>query len=195
VWVKICGVQDAATLEACVDAGADAVGLVLVPSPRRVSLDTARRLARVARGRVELLGVFRVLDEEAVDACRAAGLDRAQGTPAAGVPLEAVLPALLDGPDLLARAAALDAPVLLVDGAAPGSGRPGDPARIATLARARSVVLAGGLSPDNVAAAVAAVRPVGVDVSSGVERVRGVKDAALIESFVKAARAAALEMP
>lgn len=191
MWVKICGVRDEATLDACIAAGADAVGVVLVPSPRQATLETAARLAAHARGRVELLGVFSRVDSAAVAACLGAGLDRAQGTPEPGLALDAVMPVLLDGPDLAARAEALSAPRLLVDGAAPGSGRSGDLARIAALARARPVILAGGLRPDTVAAAIRSVRPVGVDVSSGVERVRGDKDFELIEAFVTAARGAA----
>lgn len=76
-----------------------------------------------------------------------------------------------------------------VPGAYGGTGVTADWSRAATLARSLPLILAGGLTPENVGAAIAAVRPVGVDVSSGVER-DGVKDTAKIEAFLGAARAA-----
>jgi phosphoribosylanthranilate isomerase len=83
---------------------------------------------------------------------------------------------------------------LLLDAADPlrrgGTGRRVDWAAAAALARRRSVVLAGGLTPSNVAQAVAAVRPIGVDVSSGVEAAPGIKSADRVSAFLLSARAA-----
>ncbi len=91
------------------------------------------------------------------------------------------------------RLEALPRVTLLVDahvpGAYGGTGVTADWARAAELARSVPLMLAGGLAPENVAAAIVAVRPMGVDVSSGVER-DGVKDMAKIEAFLEAARAA-----
>jgi phosphoribosylanthranilate isomerase len=80
---------------------------------------------------------------------------------------------------------------MLFEGPSSGIGELADWGRAAELARQTAVILAGGLSPRNVAEAIHAVRPFGVDVSSGVEDVAGVKDPAKIHEFVRAARAAA----
>jgi phosphoribosylanthranilate isomerase len=77
---------------------------------------------------------------------------------------------------------------LLFEGAVSGAGRTCDWEAAAEVARRSELVLAGGLDPANVAAAIAAVRPFGVDVSSGVEAHPGVKDPQAVERFVKAAR-------
>lgn len=191
MWVKICGLRTADDVDAALEAGADAIGFVLVASPRQVDVQTARALAHRAAGRAATVGVFRRLDPAALALSRAAGLDQAQGVLDGVAPGAGVLPVVPDGPELARRADAVAAPLLLVDGPAFGSGEPADWARIASLARSRPVVLAGGLRPDTVAGAIARVRPAGVDVSSGVERARGVKDRARILAFTYAARAAA----
>jgi phosphoribosylanthranilate isomerase len=80
---------------------------------------------------------------------------------------------------------------VLFESARSGAGERADWAAAAAVAASTQLVLAGGLQPGNVAEAVRTVRPFGVDVSSGVERERGVKDAPLIHEFVRAARAAA----
>jgi phosphoribosylanthranilate isomerase len=100
----------------------------------------------------------------------------------------------LTGEDDLARLADYAAWPLLVDTPTPhhgGSGRTGNWGLAARAARTHRVVLAGGLTPDNVAAAIATVRPWGVDVSSGVEQRPGRKDQARVRAFITAARHAA----
>lgn len=191
MWVKLCGLRTAADVDAALSAGADAVGFVLVDSPRQVDDVQAQALAARVAGRATTVGVFRRLDSAALARSRALGLDLAQGV-LDGVAAEAgVLPVLADGPGLPDRAAATPASRLLVDGPRFGSGETADWDRIGALARDRSVVLAGGLHADNVGAAIARVRPAGVDVSSGIESERGVKDPARMHAFVRAARAAA----
>jgi len=204
VTVKICGLCDAAAVDAAVEAGADAVGFVLAEhSPRALTLAAAARLAaRVPSGvrRIAVLGrdpdaallaQLRALPFDAVQLYEPSALGAAQLAP-----LE-LLPAVADGPGLLRRALAAQgrsgrATAIVVDGPGGGGrGRAGDHRRIAAVAWRVPIVLAGGLDPDNVGAAVAHVRPVGVDVSSGVERRPGVKDGARIRAFVAAARAAA----
>jgi len=209
VTVKICGLrtpQDA--LVAC-EAGADMIGLMFAPSRRQVDIGTAREIVDALRasraGRdVAVVGVF--VDEQpaAIAAIAAAtGLDWIQmsgheATEAtADVPLPVLKALRFDGDPSeeawLAQPVGCDAAPLLVDahvaGSYGGAGVLGDWQRAAELAARRPVLLAGGLTVDNVAAAIAAVRPWGVDVSSGVET-DGIKDHAKIEAFVQAAKAA-----
>jgi phosphoribosylanthranilate isomerase len=203
VRVKICGLGDEAALDAACAAGADAVGVVLAPSPRQVTLPRARELlGRVPSG-VERVVVFARATRAELAAALALELDALQAEADSDwPPLPAgvfALPVLRDGPALAARAAALalEAPrpgslrgALVLDGPTGGGrGRLAHAGRARRLAAAHPVVLAGGLTPDNVAARVRAVRPCAVDVSSGVERVRGVKDPELVRAFVRAVRA------
>lgn len=192
MYVKICGLTSGEHVEAAVRAGASAVGFVLVDSPRRVSAETARTLGRAARG-LDRVAVFRDLTPEAVALAVEAECThvQARGSIAAFRALPAglrALPVILahDAPDTDALRA-LETPVLF-DGAEPGAGVLAPHDRALALARALPLVLAGGLSPTNVAATIARVRPFGVDVSSGVERRRGEKDPAAIHAFVRAAR-------
>ena len=144
---------------------------------------------------MQTVGICRVIEPDIVEQAHTAGLRGVQGrpTPAGMARAEELglrtLASVEDGDALSAWTAAFTGP-LLIDGPRSGSGQIGDLERIARIARERPLVLAGGLSPDNVAAAIEQVRPAGVDVSSGVERSRGVKDPALIREFVQTARAA-----
>ncbi len=197
--VKICGVRDAEAARACVAAGVDFAGLNFVPSSRRrvtvgdaaallpllgpvtavgvfqdAPADEVRRIARrVGLGWVQLHG------DEPVEACvalRAAGLRVIKAL------------ALRDARDV--RALADYAPVvdlLLLDGPRPGGGERFEYALLRGSRLDRPFLLAGGLSPENVAFAVRAVRPYGVDAASGVER-EGRPDADRIEAFCRAAR-------
>lgn len=198
VRVKICGLRDAVGIDAAVAAGADAVGIVLEPrSPRAVPLAAAAPLLeRVPHG-IRKVAVFVRPDDRALAAVAELGFDAVQAfapyAPPADIPLGFV-PAVTDGPDLHARAEAArhtarGAGFVLVDGPRGGGrGEKADPDRVAALAWRVPVVLAGGLTPDDVAASIAHVRPVGVDVSSGVESAPGIKDPARIAAFLAAVR-------
>ena len=115
----------------------------------------------------------------------------------AGIAVRDVAPFLIGcftaDDDRLARLDEYDLDAILVDSPAPGSGETFDWSVIDGLSSQRRLVLAGGLHPDNVTAAVARVRPWGVDVVSGVEAARGRKDPRAVERFVEAARAALSE--
>lgn len=175
------------------DAGANAVGFVFHDaSPRNLALATARELQRVVPAGVERVAVFLHPSQALVDAVVAAiGPDWLQ-TDAGDLPGlrlpegQRVLPVLRDG--------AVDTATLpgriLFESARSGAGERADWSVAGSLAGATQLVLAGGLHPANVAEAVRTVRPFGVDVSSGVERERGVKDARLIREFIRAAREA-----
>lgn len=202
LYVKICGVTTEADAALAVDAGASAVGLNFVgASPRCVDAAAARRIADAVRGRARIVGVVADLDaaaarrlahEVGLDALQLHG-DEPDDVVVALAPL-AYRAIRVAGPEDAIRAASAPGDEVLVDAFVPGrlggTGVRVAPALVAPLARARRVILAGGLTPANVAEAVAAVRPWGVDVASGVERAPGVKDTELVRAFVAAARAA-----
>lgn len=199
--VKICGVTTVADGVACARLGANAVGVNLVPgSPRRVSVERARAIARAARAAgILVVGVVADLEVDATRALRReAELDCLQlhgdETPAT---LDALLPAAykavrVGSAEDVARARAFGGEVLLVDakvdGALGGTGEAFDWSLVRDLARERRLILAGGLRPDNVARAARAVGPWGVDVASGVERAPGVKDLDAVRAFIAEAR-------
>jgi phosphoribosylanthranilate isomerase len=193
LWIKICGLRTAAAIEVAAEAGADAIGFVFhAPSPRHLEPAEARALqAAVPRG-VERVAVFLHPSQALVDAALEAiapdwvqadvdDLDRLRLLPG-----QRVLPVLRSGSTL---PAALPARCLFESGRS-GAGERADWSAAAGLARRTELVLAGGLNPETVAEAVSTVQPFGVDVSSGVERERGVKDAVLIREFIRAAREA-----
>ena len=186
--VKICGLTDPASVDAA--AAADMVGFVFAPSPRQVSPAEARTLAARLPARVKRVAVFsRASAEEIAAVCAVFPADIVQCAPGTALPPGvALLPVMheQDDEDQIA------APLVLLEAARSGggAGEVGDWDRAAAVARKRAVVLAGGLRPDNVAEAIKTVRPAGVDVSSGVEARRGVKDPARIHAFIMAARAA-----
>jgi phosphoribosylanthranilate isomerase len=190
-FIKICGMTDAQAVSAALDAGADAIGFVFAPSVRRVDPAAAAELARPARGRVpcvavtqhpdpaQLAQIFEVFQPDMLqtDAQDLAFIDLPSGVLA--------LPVVRDA------AGAPAAPArILFEGPRSGTGRVADWRAAGQLAATRDVVLAGGLTPDNVAEAIAQVRPYGVDVSSGVEDRPGCKSPARIADFVTRARAA-----
>ena len=195
--VKICGFTRTGDVDALADADIDAAGFVLWHrSPRAVSVARAVELARRLPPSVMPVGVMvrpTVADAAvAIAAIRLGELqlhDVADPTPfvALGVPVVWVAP-LTDS----AAPAPPPGTLLMVDVHDPdvhgGTGRTVNWTSAAALARVTRLVLAGGLTPENVAQAVSLVRPYGVDVSSGVEIAPGVKSAERIQRFVAAAR-------
>ena len=203
--VKICGFTRVEDVEAAVSAGADMIGLNFVSgSPRRIDVPLARALVSAARGRVEIVGVVADLEPARVaELVAEVGLDRVQ---LHGDELPEVIDALaprafkalrIGGAEDVALAARYGGDLLLVDARVPGqqggTGVRVDPALVVELSRARCLLLAGGLGPDNVAEAVRVVRPWGVDVASGVESAPGLKDERKMRAFVSEARRAAQE--
>lgn len=205
LWVKICGLSTPEAVETAIESGADAVGFVLAPgSPRTVDaalaaslVHAAREAARRAGRSVETVAVVRnqTLDDVARLA-REAGVDTVQlhgdEPDAVADALRAagfrVIRALSAGDYTRRSAAGWSSPDrLLLDAAVPGSGARFSDDELGE-APEGFWALAGGLSPENVASAVEALKPTGVDVSSGVESSRGVKDLGLIKAFIAAAR-------
>ncbi|WP_436773539.1 phosphoribosylanthranilate isomerase [Yinghuangia sp. YIM S09857] len=196
MFVKICGLKTERDVDVAVEAGADAVGFVFSESPRLVDVRTAAALgSRVPEG-VLTVGVYRNESLEYVRAtAEASGIravqlhgDYAREDFAALGGGWTLVRAVAFG-DAVPRCGELGEDMLLLDAPVPGSGEAWDWSRMPSQSGDRWL-LAGGLTPGNVAEAVAATRPWGVDVSSGVESSRGVKDPALITAFVKAARSA-----
>ncbi len=208
--VKICGLTCIADVEWAVACGADAIGLVLVPSPRQVAERSVLNLLRAAGPDVIKVAVFRFVSDDDMRGLTDLGFDavqgerRVEGVPAMPATL-AFLPVINDGPRLQSRAddavnaghhsavARLDRlgnPALLLDGPRGGGrGVAADTHRATALAQCHRIVLAGGLTPENVARSVADVGPVAVDVSSGVESGPGLKDHQRVRAFIEAARA------
>ena len=196
--VKICGTTSPEDALAAVDLGAWAVGLIFhPPSPRYVDVERAADIAAAVRRRVEIAGVFvnRPL-EEVTRMADQLGLTLLQlhgdegpaycGEAARRTGCRVIKAARVRSRGDVEGLHAFATDFHLLDSPAPGSGTAFD----WSLARAtgRPLILSGGLTPENVAEAVAAVRPFAVDVASGVEAEPGRKDPARLEAFFAAAR-------
>lgn len=197
--VKICGITRLEDAEAAVRLGADAIGFVFWPaSPRVITTEVAREIARRLPPHVVRVGVFVDAGVDAVTAMtRDVGLDAVQlhgdetAHDYAHVPARLIKSVTLDDHAHIARALALPSPVTaLVDAhdavRRGGTGQRANWAAAALVASRRAVILAGGLSPDNVRDAIASVRPWGVDVSSGVESAPGIKNLERLTAFFHA---------
>lgn len=199
MYVKICGLRTPEHVEVALASGADAVGFVMNrTSPRRVDAELARSLVAAVAGRADTVLV--VNDLPALDAATIAvelGIDVVQlhGARYREDDFAAALKvggrvwratSLAEEPDLTVGAYGEE--VLLLDAPKPGSGQTWDLSALVERAPEGRWMLAGGLNPENVAAAIATAAPWGVDVSSGVETAPGEKDADLIRAFAAAAR-------
>ncbi len=192
LWIKICGITDEAAVAAALRAGVDAIGFVFSPSPRQIQPALAARLAAPARGRALCIAVTRhprqpLLDEIVRDFNPDGWQTDINDLGILKVPRQLpILPVLRTG------SLALENPPrrFLFEGPSSGQGEIGDWSEAARLATPSQLILAGGLRVENVATAIATVRPFGVDVSSGVEAQPGNKSPALIGAFVATAREA-----
>jgi len=193
IWIKICGLTTPAAVNAAREAGADAIGFVFSPSPRRISAAAARLLAEPARGRLTCTAVMRHPSQAEVDEVLEVftpdllqtdheDLQRLQLPP--GLPMLPVFRKLADEAMMLPRR-------ILFEAADSGAGVRADWSAARRLAEQVQVILAGGLNETNIAAALRQVRPFGVDVSSGVEERPGLKSPAAIARFIAAARSTA----
>jgi phosphoribosylanthranilate isomerase len=213
VKIKICGIKDLAAMDAALAAGADFVGLVFFPpSPRNVTLAEGAKLAALARGRAKVVALTVDADDALLDGiatsaapdmfqlhgseapARVVELRKRLGRPM----MKALAVAKSEDLDIVpAYSAAAD--WILFDARPPGDAtRPGGHGRAfdwtllahADRTRPAMAMLSGGLNPDNVATAIRIARPDAVDVSSGVEKSPGVKNADKMIAFVANARAA-----
>lgn len=205
VWIKVCGVTTVEDAVAAIEAGVDAIGLNFVPSSKRYLEPEAAAslIEQVGRDEVEWVGV--VADDPVVhlqELRKRLPLHwwqlHGKESPEE---LELLLPSAYKALPIanasdVARAERFGGERLLVDAHAPGqlggTGRTFEWGWISELVTKRRVILAGGLTPENVGVAVRQVAPWGVDVASGVESAPGKKDIEAIRKFVRAARDACL---
>lgn len=201
MYIKICGLQTADTVAAAVDAGADAIGFIFSPrSPRTITAELAAELGRKVPVGVETVGVFRNQPmDEVLDMARKAAVTTVQlhgdesladmaSVHAAG--FKALRAFSADAYNSLSPDEKRDweSERILLDAVEPGAGVTFDAAVLTDGTPNGFWLLAGGLNPANVAAAASAMKPTGVDVSSGVESSRGIKDEQLIRDFILAAQ-------
>ena len=198
LWIKICGLRTVEAIGAAAQAGADAVGFVFhESSPRHLEPSAARDLVATVPAGLAKVAVFRhpsqTLVDAALDAIRPDWVQTdAEDLAALRLPAQVrILPVYRTAGDVVARVTSRPAAWrrFLVESAQSGAAEVADWRAATALAGAGELVLAGGLETGNVVAALAAVQPFGVDVSSGVESSRGVKDAARIRAFIAVARA------
>lgn len=193
VWVKVCGLTTEAGVDAAIEACVDAVGFVFAPSKRQVSPARAEELANRIPHEIARVAVMLHPSQSWVDeVLRAFRPDVLQTDMDDLAALQ--LPEWLRTLPVVRAGGAMrtSAPRVLFEGPVSGAGETSDWTLAAQLARTTELVLAGGLTPANVRNAVAAARPFGVDVSSGVESQPGVKDPVKIREFVRNARAGAV---
>jgi phosphoribosylanthranilate isomerase len=192
--VKICGITRLEDAQLAAELGASLLGFVLWPnSLRAASLETVRRVVPVLPDHVTPVGVFVNPTVDQVNAAATSGIRLAQVHGDWPVPLESVRVPVIRAVHLSGDGVepAVDDELILLDAHDPvkqgGTGTTIDWARASRIAKTRRVILAGGLTPENVAAAIQEVRPFAVDVASGVEASPGVKDHARLRKFIGAA--------
>jgi phosphoribosylanthranilate isomerase len=203
-WIKFCGCTSWADAEMAVGAGADAVGMILAPSPRQIGMDVVREIVRRLPDRVEAVAVVVNPSQADLDAMLAAcpaltvqfsGSEKPELVARYGErAIKAIHVDARGGTERLEAACELYPQARALfdtygDGLAGGTGQTFAWERVADFARKRSIVIAGGLNPSNVGACIRAARPFGVDVRSGIES-GGRKDAQKMRAFVGAVRGA-----
>ena len=200
MFVKICGITSEDDALLAVAMGADAVGFIFAPSPRQVAVQNVYDITRRLPPEILTVGVFRdELPERVIDMTNRAGLRAAQlhghETPDQVAQVAAqirwVIKCVVAGSTDARRADQYATDLIHVETDAPGTGTLFDWSLLGEVPEGPRIILAGGLSPDNVAEAVRIAKPWGVDAVSGVERSPGRKDPLKLKAFIERARAAA----
>ena len=197
MFVKICGTTSEEDALLAVAMGADALGFIFAPSTRQVSVGLVTDIVKRLPPEILTIGVFRdEAPQRVVDIVNTTGLRGAQlhgHEPAEQavwirerVPV--VIRAFRAGDPALERAADHGADAVLIDSASPGSGQVFDWSLAENAPSDVRLILAGGLTPENVAEAIGQVRPWGVDVATGVEKDPGRKDPRKLRAFIAAAK-------
>lgn len=215
-WIKICGTTNLIDAQACVEAGADAIGYIFADSPRRADPTTSGQISQALPPHIEKIGVFVNEPPEVVlDAARQAGLtgvqlhgdespsyvkDLLRMAESTKLRIIKTIPANLgrssglgyfDGGENFVDAIMVDSGSVQLRG---GTGQVFDWLRagdfIMWLEQRAKVIVAGGLNPQNVGAAISLFHPAGVDVVTGVEATHGKKDPEKVRAFIAAVRRA-----
>jgi phosphoribosylanthranilate isomerase len=204
MFVKICGITNEEDALFAVAMGADAVGFMFAPSPRQIQPTQARDIIRRLPHETLTIGVFRDdTPQRVTEIVNLMGLGGAQlhGRESAGevawvrqrIPF--VIKAFGAGDPMIDRVGDFKADAIHLDAPTPGSGQVFDWSIAENLRLDQKLILAGGLTPENVQQAITRVHPWGVDVSTGVERSPGHKDPSKVMRFVNAAKNLADDPP
>jgi phosphoribosylanthranilate isomerase len=201
MFVKICGITNEQDALLAVALGADALGFVFAPSPRQISPALAREIVKRLPPETVTVGVFRnetpsriieIVNEARLQGAQLHGHETPAMTAEVATDVRFVIKAVVAGSQDAAHASTFASDAILVDGLHPGSGTAYDWELLQNIPTDIRLMLSGGLTPENVAAGIAQVRPWGVDVSSGVEKAPGLKDAVKMRHFITNARDAVL---
>jgi phosphoribosylanthranilate isomerase len=200
VFVKICGITHRSDATAAVDASADAIGLNFVPTSRRcIDIETAHAILAVVPDHVMTVGIFcnhsvneivKITSTLGLTAAQLHGDESPEITAAVAADTETVIKVI--GADSVALRSIDEyaADIVMLDAPIPGGGVAFDWDLVGDLVTRHKILLAGGLDPDNIVAAIRQVRPWGVDVATGVESPNGRKDPDALIRFVAQAQAA-----
>jgi phosphoribosylanthranilate isomerase len=200
MFVKICGITNEDDALFAVAMGADAVGFVFAPSTRQIAPQQVFDITRRLPPEILTVGVFRdeapsrvidIVNRSGVRAAQMHGHESPADVALVAAQVRWVIKGFAAGSTDARRADEFGTDMILVDALTPGSGTMFDWSLAAEVPDGPKLILAGGLSPDNVAAAVRQVQPWGVDVSTGVEKSPGKKDALKVKAFIERARQAA----
>ena len=201
MFVKICGITNEQDALLAVALGADALGFVFAPSQRQISPALAREIVKRLPPETVSVGVFRnetpsriieIVNEARLQGAQLHGHETPAMTAEVATDVRFVIKAVVAGSQDAANASTFASDAILVDGLHPGSGTAYDWELLQDIPTDIRLMLSGGLTPENVAAGIAQVRPWGVDVSSGVEKAPGLKDAVKMRHFITNARDAVL---
>ena len=200
MFVKICGITSEEDALLAVAMGADAVGFNFVPSsPRFLAVPRAADIVKRLPPEILTVGIFRdeaparvveLVHQAGVRAAQLHGHESADDSRWVRARVPLLIKAFPGGDPELAKAISYGADVVMVDSASPGSGQVFDWSLAEGAPSGVRLLLAGGLTADNVAEAIERVRPWGVDAASGTESAPGVKDPTLVRRFISAAKEA-----
>ena len=204
MFIKICGITTADDALLATALGADAVGFVMAPSPRQIAPPRVEEIARRLPAELLTVGVFRdeapkrvieIVNRCGLKAAQLSGRESMADTRQIRQSVPVVIKAFPGGSPSLSVSDRYGADIVMVDSDSPGSGQVFDWSLAEGAPRGIRLVMAGGLTAENVAMAIEKVRPWGVDVATGVEMSPGRKDPARLRAFINAARDASPARP